>query len=444
MESLIFIQSPKGFGTWTPAAFEPRLSPVTLPLPVPGAPIVVTYDRASRAVRVADTTVTGAGSSVEVVIVDSAGVRVALRRAYPLRDRAEADLIGSVWARIVPLIDRGPPVANLTPWPAVLPCRGARAVTLKLDGAFDDDVRWFSADRAVSRSFTLAQVGKPIHGESPFPIGRLDRLSSRGFPLQLQHERLLELACGEIAAVAWGPCANGRCVAHATYPAPRVPKAWRTQLWTAPIPYPDADEYPEIHYSRFKRRLGYRKAGDPEIERQSVRLARDLAADLRDLLVVACPDARCAPPVRAAVPALTAFLGARSPRYSILEHVKAYDHWNTGWSWTVTAGGTTVEAGCADITESPEVFCSLELDVGDDLRLSFRAKNDVFVRDAEVTSPRAPTPVSRCRSERSRSRRTTGGDPRSNWGAARSRCATREAPGLRLAEGPGSLVSPRR
>jgi len=57
--------------------------------------------------------------------------------------------------------------------------------------------------------------------------------------------------------------------------------------------------------------------------------------------------------------------------------------WNSGWSWTLTSGGRLFKAGCGDITESPEVFCSLELDVGNNLRLYFSA-NDSYSSTDDV------------------------------------------------------------
>ena len=144
------------------------------------------------------------------------------------------------------------------------------------------------------------------------------------------------------------------------------------------------DEFPEIHYSRFKQRIGYRKVGDPEIARQSIRLARDLAADLLDVLHAACPKGRCSETVVDVEPVLAAFMRDPSPTYALVEHLKWYDHWNSGWYWTLTSGGRVFKAGCSDMMESLEVSCSLELDVGDGLRLYFGAKNGYQSNDPIV------------------------------------------------------------
>ena len=96
---------------------------------------------------------------------------------------------------------------------------------------------------------------------------------------------------------------------------------------------------------------------------------------MRDCLAAACARGRCAPPIQVAERKVRSYLAARDARYTLFEHGKAYDHWNTGWVWDATAGGTTFKVDCGDIAESTQVFCSLELDVGDGLRVIYAPRN---------------------------------------------------------------------
>ena len=380
---LVFIESPLAVGRELPARLVSDSDPARLELPGPKGPIALLYERKAHIVRVEGVDVAHGDERVALVAVDGHDVKVTLQREYPLH--GAGDVIADVWKKLTPLVSGVPIPVNETPWPAVLPC--AHPARLALDQATDDDVTWSSRDGQTALTFPRAAAREPVALQRSFPVGALDRIASHGFPpvRPPQDDRaLLELTCRGDATISWGPCADGRCAPAARYPAPRAPpRSSRTKIWTAPTRYPEQDEFPEIHYSRFKQRIGYRKIGDPEIARQSIRLAHDLAADLLDLLHTACPKGRCSETVVAVEPVLAAFMRDRSPSYALVEHLKWSDRWNSGWSWTLTSGGRLFKAGCGDITESPEVFCSLELDVGNNLRLYFSA-NDSYSSTDDV------------------------------------------------------------
>jgi hypothetical protein len=158
-------------------------------------------------------------------------------------------------------------------------------------------------------------------------------------------------------------------------PAPRIPWARRTDRWTKPMPYPgDPDEVGDIRYSLFHKRIGYLKVDDPDLAQQSLRFTRDLVADLRDLLRVACRSPLCSARVMDVLRVTDAFLANRSPRYERLEHNTRYDHWNRGWSWQATGGGTAFKAGCHQMRESPRAWCWLEFAFGQDRALTYQAR----------------------------------------------------------------------
>jgi hypothetical protein len=250
---------------------------------------------------------------------------------------------------------------------------------LSLDEGLGSDVVWSSGDGATALRFPPQPRDKPVRLARSFPGDRLGRVAVavEGLPKKLRFGWLLRLACRGEAAIEWGPCTADACGVRATYAIPRMYQAWRTEHWTTPTRAPSPyDDWPDIHYSRFKQRIGWRKAGDAEIERQSLRLTRDIVADLRDCLTAACAGGRCAEPIRAAERRLRAYAADRGPRYVLSEHGKAYDRWNTGWAWNATAGGTKLEINCTDIAESTQVLCSLELDLGGGLRMLYRPRND--------------------------------------------------------------------
>jgi hypothetical protein len=285
-----------------------------------------------------------------------------------------------------------PPVAPVaatfaTPWPARLPC--AHPLTLALDEGIDSDVAWSSDDGATVLRFQPQPPDKPARLARTFPGARLRRVAVDAVPKKLRHDWLLQLGCRGNLSVEWGPCSGDVCSVTADYNVPRMYKAWRTEHWTtptrAPVPY---DDWPDIHYSRFKQRIGWRKQGDAEIERQSLRLTRDIVADLRDCLAAACTGGRCAQPIHAAESLLRAYLADRDTRYLMSEHGKAYDNWNTGWTWDATAGGTTLKTNCVDISESTQVLCSLELEIGGGLRLIYFPRNAASSRHDVVIADR--------------------------------------------------------
>jgi hypothetical protein len=263
-----------------------------------------------------------------------------------------------------------------TPWPARAPCPHPAA--LSLDEWLRSDLVWSGADGAMSLTFAPQKPNKPARLARTFPGDRLVSVSVTvgALPDPPRRSWLLRLDCPDRSTVTWGPCVGDRCGVTAEYRVARVPKAWRTEHWTtptrAPVPY---DDWPDVHYSRFKQRIAWHKKGDAEIERQSLRLTRDIAADMRDALAAACVRGRCAEPLQVAERRLQAYLAARDARYTLFEHGKAYNHWNTGWVWDATAGGTTFKVDCGDIAESTQVFCSLELDVGDGLRVIYFPHN---------------------------------------------------------------------
>ncbi len=261
-----------------------------------------------------------------------------------------------------------------TPWPIRQPC--AHPADLSLDQWVKDDVVWASNDASVSLTFSPQPPDKSVRLARTFPTDRLRRLTVAALPEQLRYGWLLHLGCGDESSVDWGPCAAGRCDVTASYRVPRAPMAVRVDRWTKPMPYPgfDPDEVPDLRYSLFFKHIGYRKLGDPEIERQSLRLTRDLVADLRDFLRVACRRSACSALVLGVARVADAYLADRAPRYTSVEHHKAYDHWNRGWNWQVAAGGATVKAGCDHMQESHWAWCWLDVDGGTDLHLRYRAR----------------------------------------------------------------------
>jgi hypothetical protein len=256
---------------------------------------------------------------------------------------------------------------------------------LTLDDGIGSDLVWSSDDGRTVLRFPPQARNKPARLARTFPGDRLQRVLVDALPQTLQHRSLLHLGCSGGSSVEWGPCADDSCSVTASYRVPRMYRAWRSEHWTtptrAPAPY---DDWPDVHYSRFKQRIAWRKAGDPEIERQSVRFTRDIVADLRDCLAAACVGGRCAEPLHVAERQLRAYVGGRDPRYVLSEHGKAYDRWNTGWMWDASAGGTTLKTACVDISESRQVFCSVELALGGGLRLIFFPRNAASTRGFDV------------------------------------------------------------
>jgi hypothetical protein len=170
-----------------------------------------------------------------------------------------------------------------------------------------------------------------------------------------------------------------------TFPASRIPWARRTDRWTKPIPYPgDPDEVGDIRYSLFHKRIGYLKVDDPDLARQSLRFTRDLVADLRHLLQVACRSLRCSARVMDVSRVSDAYLADQSPRYERLEHNTRYDRWNRGWSWQTTGGGVAFKAGCRQMRESPRAWCWLEFAIGHDRSLTYRARTRGWDGNADV------------------------------------------------------------
>jgi hypothetical protein len=274
-----------------------------------------------------------------------------------------------------------------TPWPAWSPC--AHPSTLSLDQRLLSEVVWSSDDAATAIRFAPQSLTNPARLARTFPGSRLRRLEVEASREALQSVLVLRLGCRGESSIGWGPCAGDTCRVTATYAVPRMYKALRTEHWTTPTRTPSPyDDWPDVHYSRFKQRIGWRKGGDAEIERQSLRLTRDIVADLLDCLTAACTAGRCAEPIQAAEARLRAYLADRDARFVPSEMGKEYNHWTTGWRWRATAGATSLEVKCVDIDESPQVFCSLELDVGDGLRVIYFPRNayssgsyDVIVAD---------------------------------------------------------------
>jgi hypothetical protein len=202
------------------------------------------------------------------------------------------------------------------------------------------------------------------------------------------------------AAVAPARAGEGGGAATSAEPRPqfevrvaRVRLGPRTERWTKAMRYPgDIEETGDIPYSLFHKRIGHLKPGDPNIERQSVRFTRDLVADLRDTVRVACRRAPCSDLVLAVPRRADVYLADRAPRYAAVEHDKTYNHWSWGWQWQVTAGGTTVRAGCEQMRESRSPWCWMALDVGDDLELTYYARTAAVFRDEDITiDKRSPT-----------------------------------------------------
>jgi hypothetical protein len=181
---------------------------------------------------------------------------------------------------------------------------------------------------------------------------------------------------------------------------PRVPRPFRTERWAKARRHPgDRDAFADVPYSQFHQRIGYRKAGDPEIERQSIRFTRDLVADLRDAVRVACGRARCSQAVLGVAQRASAYLADRAPRYALAEHDKVYNHWNWGWVWHVTAGGVTFEAGCNQMREARSAACWLSSDVDDDLQLIYTPRTGSADPSEDIALEQRAKPQAKKRSE---------------------------------------------
>lgn len=181
---------------------------------------------------------------------------------------------------------------------------------------------------------------------------------------------------------------------------PRVPLARRTERWAKARRHPgEPGAFSDVPYSLFHQRIGYRKAGDPEIERQSIQLTRDLVADLRDTVRVACGRGRCSETVLSVVRRAGAYLADRAPRYALAEHDKVHDHWNWGWVWHVSAGGVTFEAGCNQMRESRSATCWLSREVGDDLKLIYTPRTSRAYPSEDIVLAQRERPQAKKRSE---------------------------------------------
>ena len=71
---------------------------------------------------------------------------------------------------------------------------------------------------------------------------------------------------------------------------------------------------------------------------------------------------------------LASFVAGGPRNFTFADRSRAVDQPNRWHGWRLQSGATSLELGCMDVTELPEVICRLELDLADDLVVSYRPK----------------------------------------------------------------------
>ncbi len=178
------------------------------------------------------------------------------------------------------------------------------------------------------------------------------------------------------------------------YAIGRKPRAQRTQTWTksrpGSAPRRESD-CPELHFSRFIE-LGrpdfhppmVRTLGEKEWRAALLHFTTTVIADLRDAIAVACPTGRCAPVLDEASQKLAAFVHAGARAFTHTDRGRTSDQWNTWYGWHLQGSAASLKLGCNDVTESPEVTCRLDLELDDNLVLSYAPKNSLAIPGPDI------------------------------------------------------------
>jgi hypothetical protein len=262
-----------------------------------------------------------------------------------------------------------PTPALHTPWPAVLPC--ARPRWALLPAHPHDDLVWAGRDPHLAITFPRSTDEARVRLAPRFPAGQLERLSSAR--AGATPARWIHLECAlrpgdtaEHASLEWTTSRAGLVEVSASYPISAVPRPRRIERWVEPSS-PYDDETTTEGPSRFRAAIAGRGRTAAQLAEPSVRLARDLAADLRDVLRAACGRGRCASLIQATDAALATFIRAKAPTYARLDkdgtEVEPFGH---GYKWTATGDGATVRISCGDHTNglTYQTLCAITVDLG--------------------------------------------------------------------------------
>ena len=276
--------------------------------------------------------------------------------------------------------DAPPPARETfaTPWPMRAPC--AHPTALSLDEWLRTELVWSSADGATSLTFAPQKPKKPARLARTFPGDRLVRVSVMVGALPEPARR----AAGCCASTAptnrpstWGPCVGRSVRRHAPSIASRRsrrPGARSTGPRRRGLLRPTTSGTTSTTRASSSGSAGGRRATPRSNGNRS-----GLRATSPRTCASAWPSPARGDAARSRSRSPSAGCGPISPpaiaRYTLFEHSKAYDRWNTGWVWDATPVATTFKVDCGDMAESTQVFCSLELDVGDGLRVGYFPRN---------------------------------------------------------------------
>jgi hypothetical protein len=268
-----------------------------------------------------------------------------------------------------------------TPWPVIPPC--ARPQTITVGEAVAADLSWSAGDGAVV-ALQAARAGQRARLERELRRVRPARLAGSGAVRAAG--RVVEVACGNGATVAWGPCAGDRCDVAVRYPISQIPRAWRLHPWFRQRPPPpgEPEKLGGSESSRFLERIALAPPESPAALRQAARLARDLAGDLLDVLRLACPRERCGEPVRAAERDVEAFLLAGEATAASALRRGGDERGAVAWTWIATGGGAALDVRCVGPVEPGEMRCAIGLPAGAGLRLAYRAESGPSRREDDL------------------------------------------------------------
>jgi hypothetical protein len=166
------------------------------------------------------------------------------------------------------------------------------------------------------------------------------------------------------------------------FSAERQPRARRTKDWTRPLhgfsPRWERS-HPGVHFSRFLD-LARPDLHPPTKPRRSPtewhgalsRFAKDVVADLRDALDVACPPRHCAPTIAEADKQLATFQAVGGRQLTVVDRSNTQDPANAWYGWRLTSDTLSVDVGCQDWSEAAEVACTLEMVLVDGRVLTYR------------------------------------------------------------------------